>query len=241
MAVQQLRQGSYVRGEGDDSTSVIPRFHMASVQDHIASETAGRPIFREEERVEIILPGNPHTRPVHRVTDEHRQRWPEKYEAFRKGVDMAEDGTPLEEWPRLKRSQVNELKALGFTTVEQVADMNDLAMQRLSLGGRMVRDLAKAYLDESARHALTERLAADNERKDAEIAQLNRKVEEMSTLLQSVHGQLVALQNAPSPLATAVPAEAMAAIQVPPPPVATSSLDDLAKPGRGRPPKAKAA
>jgi len=79
-----------------------PRFFIEAVEDQLASSHAGRRIFRDEERVEIIMPGNPYARPVQRVTDAHRRQWPKEYEAFKAGQELAPEGTPLEEWPRLK-------------------------------------------------------------------------------------------------------------------------------------------
>ncbi len=75
-----------------------PRFFIETMRDENASRQNGREMFRDEERVEIVMPGNPYTRPVMRVTDEHRQIWPKQYEAFKAGQEIAIDGTPLEAW-----------------------------------------------------------------------------------------------------------------------------------------------
>lgn len=190
-------------GQGDGSNH--PRFFVDQVQDMVASENAGRPIFREEERVEIIMPGNPHTRPVARVTDEHRQRWPREYEAFKAGLEVSPDGTPLEEWPILKRSQVMELKALGFKTVEHVRDMDDLAIQRIGMGGRRLKELAAGFLDDADRVASQTKLSAENERLTEQVAALTRQVAEMGELSQRTFAELQAMKNAPHPLATHIP------------------------------------
>ncbi len=168
-----------------------PRFFVESVQDQAASVKAGRPIFHDEERVEIIMPGNPYTRPVQRVTDAHREKWPKEYAAFKAGIELAADGTPLEEWPRLKRGQVLELKALGFATVEHVAAMDDHAIQRAGLGGRHLRELARAFLDDAANAAEVERLADDNAKKEAELDRLNRQIAALNDRLTAMQ---VALQ-----------------------------------------------
>src|ERR1700678_3614631 len=115
---QRLTQGTYTRPKGGAPSSSFPRFHMEAIEDPIASAAAGRPIYREEERVEIIMPGNPNA-PVFRVTDDHRAEWPDYYERFRKGLDFAVSGTPLEQWPVLGRKHVLELKAMDLHTVEQ--------------------------------------------------------------------------------------------------------------------------
>jgi hypothetical protein len=226
-----VANGSYTRTNlGQTDGNNHPRFFLESVQDVVASETQGRPIFRDEERVEIIMPGNPNTRPVARVTDEHKQRWPKEYEAFRQGMEVSPDGTPLEEWSILKRSQVLELKALGFKTVEHIRDMDDLAIQRIGMGGRRLKEAADIFLDDANRVALESRLSADNERKDAEIAALRRQVEEMAALTQQTFSELQTLKNTPSPLATNIPGmsdpvEMAKAVQQQP--VAASSLDSI--------------
>jgi hypothetical protein len=217
-------------GQGDGSNH--PRFFVDQVQDMVASENAGRPIFREEERVEIIMPGNPHTRPVARVSDEHRQRWPREYEAFKAGMEMSPDGTPLEEWPILKRSQVMELKALGFKTVEHIRDMDDLAIQRIGMGGRRLKELANGFLDDAERMAMTSQLSAENQRLTEEVSALRRQVTEMGELTQKTFAELQTMKNTPSPLATHIPgmsdpialaAQAAGAHQAP----AASSLDNI--------------
>ncbi len=202
-----IPNGAYTRtnGFGPDGATVYPRFFEDTIQDPVASEREGRPIFKTEERVEIIMAGNTQTRPVFKVSSEHQQRWPKEYERFKQGLEMAVDGTPLEEWPRLRRAQVMELKAIGFVTVEQLAEMSDIAAQRIPMYGRALRELAKAFLDDAHASALLEKTTADNARKDAEISLLKSQVEELGRMAQSTHDELRRMQNAPSPIATHVP------------------------------------
>lgn len=235
-----IANGTYTRTYSfdPDEGRMLVRFFIESIPDELASAREGRPIFKDQERVELMTPGNSLNIPVHIVTDEHRQRWPKQYEAFRKGMDIAVDGMPLEQWPILRRSQVLELKAMNFTTVEQLADMNDHATQRM-MGGMRLRTLAKAFLDEAHAGAEFSRITAENERKDQEIAELKRAVAEQGQLLDRVSRQLVDLQSAPNPIQTFLPAsvdpmEALRRAPEAPPP---SSLADLPAPRRrGRPP-----
>lgn len=233
-----VANGTYTRTNlGQQDGSNHPRFFVDQVQDMVATENQGRPIFREEERVEIIMPGNPHTRPVARVSNEHRERWPKEYEAFKAGMEMSPEGTPLEEWPILKRSQVMELKALGFKTVEHVSNMDDLAIQRIGMGGRRLKELAEGFLDDAARIAMTSQLSAENERLVTEVADLRRQVIEMGALTQQTFAELQGIKNAPSVVATNIPGMsdpvemAKTGHQ---PQVAMSSLDSIGsrRPGR---------
>lgn len=235
-----VANGTYTRtnlGMGDGNN--YPRFFLDQVQDIVATEREGRAIYREEERVEIIMPGvAAFTKPVGRVTDEHRQRWPKEYAAFKEGFEISPEGTPLEEWSMLKRSQVLELKWLGFKTVEHLRDMDDHAIQKIGMGGRKIKELAGAFLDDAERNSLATRLASDNDRKDAEIAALRHQVEEMGKLTQQVHAELQGMRNAPSAVLTNIPGlsdpieQAKAGHHQP---AAASSLDNI---GSRRKPRA---
>lgn len=243
--MSELKQGSYTRTEGRSAGGTYPRFFTDSVKDHVASAREGRDIFKAEERVEIIMPGiSQLTKPVERVTQEHIERWPEEYKKFKAGQEMSVDGTPLEQWPILKREMVLELKYLGFMTVEQVAEMSEHAIQRIPMMGRRLKELAKAYLDDEQAGAILARTTAANERQEAIIAEQNEKIANLSALTEKLSAQVIALQNAPSAIATHIPGmhDPVAAAQQaqPQPQASQSALMDLPAP-RGRKAKAEAA
>ena len=228
---------------GRDSS--LPRFHLEPVKDEVASAAAGRSIFIQQERVQIIQPGNPN-QPVFLVTDEHREKWPEQYAAFKRGQEQTGDGTPLEQWPVLSRAQVLEMKAIGLHTVEQCAGLSDLAIQKIGMGGQKIRDLAMSYLDDAEQQALTTAALDRAEKAEGRVAGLEKQVAELRTLLDQVHGDLMNMRNQPSAIETYVPGlhdpmqphnQAIAA-----PSGSASSLDALMEPRkRGRPPVNRAA
>lgn len=236
MAVQN---GAYTRTNSfaPQSDGIMPRFFIESIQDPIASEREGRPIFRDQERVELIIPGNNLNIPVEVVNASHKERWPKAYESFKAGIEMSADGTPLEQWPILRPAQIMELKALNLFTVEHVAEMSDHTIQRIAQGGMRLRELAKAYLDDAAASASLAKATADNERKDARISELEHQLNQMRSLLDTVHSDMQTLKNAPSPIATMIPGMGDPVEQAKrnPEPVANSSLDNLpAAPRRRR-------
>lgn len=234
-----VQNGQYSRTNlAQTPGSVYPRFYLDTVEDVAASQNAGRPIFRDEERVEIFIPGNALSKVIERVNESHKERWPKEYEAFRTGVELSPDGTPLEEWPILKRSQIMELKALGFRTVEHVRDMNENAVQRIGMGGRRLKEAAAGFLEDADRVANENRLATENEQKDQRIAALERQVQELGALMQSQFDQLQQTKNAQPALATMIPGMAdpvEAARQAQQQPMAASSLDNVAPRRLGRP------
>lgn len=230
-------------GFSQEKGGVWPRFYMESVQDPLSTAREGRPIFHDEERVELLMPGNNLTKPVMKVTDEHRDRWPEVYKKFKAGMEMAPDGTPIEEWPILGRAMIAELRALEIRTVEQVACLDDLACQRIGMGGTMLRLKAKAFLDDSEHEALTQQLSQRNEHLEFEVSSLRGQVAEMQVSMQRMFDQMQTNANAHHPIATAVPGQAdalqvQAAAFVPQMrDAAPSALDRLSAPRRGRPPR----
>ena len=234
-----LSQGSFTRTYGAPQAgrdSTIPRFHFHAKEDSVATAAAGRPIFVQEERVQFIQPGNPN-QPVEVVTDEHRQRWPDQYAAFKRGEEKAVDGTPLEQWPVLSRTHVLELKAMGIVSVEQCAALSDLAVQKIGLGGRKIRELAEAYLDDAKAMAITTAAVDRAEKAEALAASLQKQLAEIRPMLDSMHAELMALKNQPHPVATYIPGvhdPIQQAVQAaPPPPPASSSLDSIGETRRG--------
>lgn len=237
-------QSVYTRTElQQGSGTVIPQFFVDSVQDERATAEQGRPIFREVERVKILMPGNQYLAPVHNVTDEHRQRWAREYEAFRRGIDMAPEGTPLEQWNILSKAQVHELKGVHLRTVEDVARMTDAAIQQLPFGQRL-REAAVAYLDDAAASALASRLSAENEQMAADMSLLKRQNEELKAQLNQLFAEVQGMKNAPNPLLTTIPGMndpiEQARMGRPLEHQPSSSFDGFVPPPRrGRPPKVK--
>jgi hypothetical protein len=214
-----------------------PRFFMDPVQDEVATAREGRPIFRERELIQILQPGSPN-QPTFEVTDEHRQRWPDQYAKFKQGLEQSAAGWPLEQWGVLSRAQVLEMKAIGLSTVEQLAGMSDVHLQQIRMGGRRLRDLAKAALDDAEATAMLSAATRENEQMRAEMAELRAALAQQSEMLNRVSAQLLAEKDKPHELATYVPGEHGLQPQQMAPHIAQSSLDNLPEPRRrGRPPK----
>lgn len=242
-----VSNGAFTRTQFDNSQDrSFPRFFMHPVEDGMASAKEGRPIFKEIEKVEIIMPGIANlTKPVMSVTNEHRERWPREYEAFKKGQEIAPDGTPIEEWPVLKRPMVLELKALEIHTVEQIATLSDFALQRIGRQAFRLRQMAQAYLDDAVRMSAVTELAKAKEDLEMRVAEQDRKIAELSDLVSRLHTDNHAMRDAPNPLMTNIPGmadpiqaaqQARGALERGEEAVG-SSLDALGtRPRRGRPP-----
>ncbi len=178
---------------------------MDTIPDEPSSRAQGRRCYKEEERVEVYMPGNNLNIPVFKVTDEHRERWPREYEAFKAGLAAPTDGVPLEEWPALNRSQILELRYLNFRTVEDIVNASDLALQRLGMGSRVLKERATAFLDDAARIASAEKAIAEREAANSLVADLQMQLKQQGELLQQLQTRINLQGDAPHPLATLVP------------------------------------
>lgn len=232
-----VQNGAFTRSNGfvAEKDGIIPRFFVESVTDEMASQREGRLICFDQERVEMMVPGNMLNVVVEIVSDGHRNRWPEAYKRFRDGQEMSVNGTPLEMWPVLRgKAQVQELKAMNLFTVEHVRDMSDHVTQRM-MGGMRLRTLAKAFLDDAEATALLSAATAENDRKDARISELENKVNELGILLDRVSRQMTANADAPNAVQAHVPGlhdpmEALRQQQHNQPIGGASSLDNLPAP-----------
>jgi len=185
--------------QGADARLAV-QFYKKSVKQDIASEEAGRPIFKEFDFVRIMIPGDNLTEIDTYAQESHKQRFPRQWAHYQNQVANHQDiiGTPLEQWPQVTRSQADELRGLKFHTVESIADCSDQQLQRIGMVAGMsphnFRLKAKAFLNlanDSAevaqREAELQALREENDKIKAETdAKLAAMQEQVSALLATV-------------------------------------------------------
>ena len=160
--------------QGADARLAV-QFYKKSVKQDIASDEAGRPIFKEFDFVRIMIPGDNLTEIDTYAQESHKQRFPRQWAHYQNQVANHEDiiGTPLEQWPQVTRSQADELRGLKFYTVESIADCSDQQLQRIG----MVAGMSPYNF----------RLRSENDKIKAETdAKLAAMQEQMSALLAAV-------------------------------------------------------
>lgn len=161
------------------SGGVFPIFKIRAVQNKPRSLEAGRPIFEDVEWVDIHIAGDNKTVVSKKVTNEHRQRWPEHYAQFKAGNENPIVGTPLEQWPVLSASKVAELKAMNIRTVEDLSALTDSQIQNIGMGGRELVAQASAFIDAAKGNAGLEKLAAENSRLSDEVEMLKKQIQDL--------------------------------------------------------------
>jgi len=139
------------RYHGDENLLVKffnnPRINSAKTKE------AGRPIFEEIPYVQIMQPGNKDSIVIRPATDMDKARFTEHFRKFEAREDQEKvEGTLLDEWAGITRSQCEELKYLNIKTVEQLASVSDSNAQGI-MGIGYLKEKATKYIDDSAGEA----------------------------------------------------------------------------------------
>jgi hypothetical protein len=187
---------SDIRGTG----GVTAIFYKKALPNNFKTEQEGRPIFDDVDMVKIYISGDSHNVIDTLVREDHKQRFPHQWQNYmnKNGNDPHLSGTPLSQWPLITISQAEELKALKFFTVENVAAASDAQLQRLGMAAgmsphafrdravnflRVARDEADVTKNEEQIRTLQEENAKIKAETDAKLAQMQ---EQMATILAAV-------------------------------------------------------
>lgn len=178
-------------------------FYEKAIENKVASEEQGRPIFNTAIMAKVVCPGQKNQEMHHeliRYAEPDKEggepsimkknegvmmRFRRQYEAWKEGRESVElNGTPLSEFPALTASQRATMERLEIYTVDQLADVPDGALGDMGMGAREIREKAKAYLESASGGAGVTKLAAENERLKEEMEMLKEQVKELSALAE---------------------------------------------------------
>ena len=187
---------SDIRGTG----GVTAIFYKKALPNNFRTEQEGRPIFDDVDMVKIYISGDSHNVIDTLVREDHKQRFPREWMNYmnKNGNDPHLSGTPLSQWPLITVAQAEELKALKFFTVENVAAASDAQLQRLGMTAGMsphaFRDravnflkVAKEEADVTKNEEMIAKLEAENAKIKAETdAKIAAMQEQMATILAAV-------------------------------------------------------
>ena len=172
----QMADDAVMNALSNDAKKLYAVFFMEAVQDPDASASAGRPIYREEEFVRIMVPGDKDNVVVRAVRPVDRELYASQYAAFKAKQEQPIVGTPLDKIPFLTKARVLEFQALGLRTAEQVRDMSDtLAAKFMDAHG--IRKRISDFLLAASDAAPMEKLQQELAERDAKIADLMKAIE----------------------------------------------------------------
>jgi hypothetical protein len=169
--------------KGDEKLPVA--FYIGAIPDDAETEKQGHPCFKDVECVKIYnSKDNIIDRPV-RDTD--RQRWPGAYSAWKQSgqSEPGASGMRLEHWPQMTRAQVEEYRFFKVFTVEQLAELPDITVQKI-MGATKLKQLAKLYIEAARGEAPFIRMQAELEKRDGQIAELTSEVRRLTVILEKM-------------------------------------------------------
>lgn len=168
---------------GDDRLMV--RFYLRPVKDDTASIKEGRPIFVESEYIEIVVPGDKDNTINRPLRDEDKTRFRKVYETWKATGQQSVTGTPLEAWPSITRSQVEELRFFSITTVEALANLADIHTAKF-MGLVELKKKAAAFLAAAAGDAPNQKMQAELSKRDEEIENLKKSLKDQSERIEQL-------------------------------------------------------
>lgn len=168
--------------ERNPDAGLIAKFYTRPVQNNFKSEQEARAIFEDVDYVIIYTPGDNLNIPDVPVRSDHKERFPVQWARYKESKDgnTEEIGTPLSQWPRLSLSQIEELKALKFFTVESIAKASDAALSSIGMiagtSPFKFRDMATQFL----------KIASD----DSHVTKVENEKKQMAEIMAEQRRQL---------------------------------------------------
>lgn len=156
-----------------------------------ASKKEGRPIFDKVLRGDVLAPGQGKSTPsfiLVRISPDGREQRKEpyysKYEPqitqFRASEDGGDlQGTAIDAWPMIDMQTAATFKAAKVFTVEQLADLPDVAKQHLGMMANEWMPKARNWLAAARDSATVGRLTSELGERDAKINDLQRQLSEL--------------------------------------------------------------
>jgi len=163
----------------NSAESVFVQFYSDAIEIKHKSEKEGRPIYENVTWIRKVIPGDKNNIIERVAKPDDFQRHAKAYERFKRSETEAVDGTPLEQWPQINRAEVKEAKYREVHTVEQMAALTDLHVQKLGMGFQTLRDKAKSYLSVAANTAAATAQAAENQRLKDMLADMQAQLDEL--------------------------------------------------------------
>lgn len=129
-----------------------------------------------------------------RIPDRWLREYRAAYEHYKTTQESPEFGTSVKNWPSVTPSQVQVLLNANLRTVEDVADATEEAVTRIGMGGRALKEKARAWLDSAKDVGVT---AAELNALRVENQELKDRDADRQTQFEAMERRLAALEKQP--------------------------------------------
>jgi hypothetical protein len=171
----------------DPDENILAVFKELAVKDEAKSAASGRPIYTDEEIVELHYPGSknwsshpatsfsnwtmdPLTGEQVKVT--YAERFSRQYRQFKAHAQQTKSGTPTSYATFLTEARRAELRAQNIYTVEALASIDGQELKNLGPGGREMKNAAMEYIEQTQKGAVNTQMQAELEALRAQSAAL---------------------------------------------------------------------
>lgn len=232
-----------VAGVATGNRGSFARFFHVAVKNHADSQKAGSDVFGQEVHVQILMPGDALSAPIRRVKladgqiigKEWIDGYPKEWAAFNEGREQIPDGMPLDKWPRCNVGVKATLNAIHIYTVEQLAEANESALEKIGMGARVLQAEARAFVETARDSAANQKLAAEAELARQDRDAMFQRLQDMEQRLAMITQSKAVLDSAtqPAPPATTLDDMSRAAVASGGVPVDADALRAMANAPRG--------
>lgn len=169
---------------GDDKLAI--RFFRKARQNSEKSLKENRPIFEEEDYIQIVVPGDRTSTIVRPVSESDKVRFEKQYTHWLKTQEeVLLEGTPLEAWGIMGLGQIEEYRYFGVRTIEQMSGLRDDVCQKI-MGGLQLKAKAVAWLALAKEEAPMRKVQAELDKRDLEISSLKAALEDQGKILEKL-------------------------------------------------------
>lgn len=161
------------------------KFYREWVRNNFRSKQEGREVGEDRDFILIVSPGQPKTEVRREAKDADKATYAHEWEAYLAGKEHQQSGTPIELLPGLPRGMAQALKALYIYTIEQMAELPDVHLHKVGMGGGDLRRKAQEYIT-GGKGAILEmqtRMEAAEAQARAQIEALQAQVAELQEQL----------------------------------------------------------
>ena len=181
---QIARQGYGVASSGPTDEKLIVGFYRKSILNSAKSKEQGKRICEDRDFVMIQHPGENLTKVDRPVQDSDKVRWPRQWAQYSQGRKQVPDGIPITLLYPDKPSITDMLISYNIHTVEQLANLSADGIQTVGMGCQEWVNKAGSYLKQAEKGVDFHRFEQERERKDQQIATLERQVRDLGAQLQ---------------------------------------------------------
>lgn len=175
--------------QAEQDKNLAVRFFVQPLKDEAKSIEEGRAVFSDTVMIEIRVRGDRNNVVQRPIREDDKARFRGAYIAYEKHLASGVlEGTPLGEWGAVGPSFVEEMKYLGFYTVEQLAEANDSVIARVP-GLQTFKQKAKVFIEFSKGAAPLEKMQTQLDKTNSELEMARAQAADMSAKYAELEAQ----------------------------------------------------